>query len=115
MKAKNNHDGSIRWVCQNLRKKGAVPCNISCTTLNGAFQRHPPMLHLNADGSLIHEPPIIGKIKALEFFDSFKDYAVCSTYPPKQIFDKSVSSHVENKEISTTDDFEDFAFSLSRI
>ena len=30
MKAKNNLDGSIRWVCQNLRKKGAIPCNISC-------------------------------------------------------------------------------------
>ena len=75
MKAKNNHDGSIRWVCQNLRKKGAVPCNISCTTLNGAFQRHTSMLHYDADGSLIHEAPTIGKIMALEFFDGFKDNA----------------------------------------
>ena len=57
IKAMNNHYGSIRRVCQNLPKKGVVPCNISCTTLNEAFQRHPPMFHLNADGSLIHEPP----------------------------------------------------------
>ena len=54
IKAKNNQDGSICWFCQNMRKNGAVQCNISCTTLNGAFQRHPPMLHLNSDGLLIH-------------------------------------------------------------
>ena len=80
-----------------MRKKGAVPCNISCTTLNGTFQRHPPMLHLNSDGALIHEPPTNGKIKALEFFDGFKDNAAGSTHPLKQTFEKSVSAYVENK------------------
>ena len=71
-------------------------------TLDGVFQRHPTKLHLNSDGLLIHEPPYIGKIKAFEFFDGFKKAL-------KQTFEKSVSSYVENNEISTTDDFEDFA------
>ena len=72
MKAKNNQDGSIRWVCQNLCIKGAAPCNISCTTLNGGFQRHPPMFHLNLDRSLIHEPSTLGHKKALEFLTILK-------------------------------------------
>ena len=95
LKAKKNQAGSIRWVCQNMRKKGAVSCNISCTALNGTFQRHSRMLYLNSDGSLIHEPHTIGKIKILEFFDGFKDSASSSTHPLMQT-EKSVSSYVEN-------------------
>ena len=92
-----------------MNKKGAVLCNISCTTLNCSLQRHPPMLHLNSDGSLINEPLTIGKIKTLEFFDGFKDSAISSKHQLKLIFEKSVSSYVENNAISTTKDFEDFA------
>ena len=29
MKTKKNLNGPIRWVCQNMRKKSAVPCTIS--------------------------------------------------------------------------------------
>ena len=53
MKSKENQDGSIRWVCQNRRKRGATPCSISCTTINGIFQRHPPLLHSNLDGTIV--------------------------------------------------------------
>ena len=74
-KGKTNQDGSIRWICQNNRKNGAIPCSISCTTLNGEFQRHPPMLHLNQNDTLIHEPPTQGTRQAMQFLNEFKEDA----------------------------------------
>ena len=108
-KGKTNQDGSIRWVCKNNRQKGATLCSISCTTLNGAFQRQPPMLHLNPDGTLIHEAPSNGTLHALDFIDGFKDEATQNVLPLKQMFEKSVSAYVEKNQIETTDAFEDFS------
>ena len=111
-KGKTNQDGSIRWFCQNNRTKGATFCTVSCTTLNGVFQRHPPMHHLNPDGTLTHEAPSHGTMQAMDFFDGFKDEATTNVLPLKQIFEKSVSAYVENNQIETTDAFEDFLSNL---
>ena len=106
-KGKTNQDGSIRWICQSNRKMGATLCAISCTTLNGAFQRHPPMFHLNHDGTLIHEPPTHGTKQAMEFFD--QDAASSNVLPLKQMFEKSVNTYIKNNQIETTDSFEEFS------
>ena len=48
------------------------------------------MLHLNPDGTLIHEAPSNGTMHAPDFFDGFEDEATQNVLPLKQIFEKSV-------------------------
>ena len=67
------------------------------------------MLHLNLDGTLIHEAPSNGTLHALDFIDGFKDEATQNVLPLKQMFEKSVSGYVEKNQIETTDAFEDFS------
>ena len=67
------------------------------------------MLHLNPDGTLIHEAPSNWTLPVLDFIDGFKDEATQNLLPLKQMFEKSVSAYVEKNQIETTYAFEDFS------
>jgi hypothetical protein len=67
------------------------------------------MLHLNPDGTLIHEAPSHGTMQAMDFLDGFKDETITNVLPLRQMFEKSISAYVENNQIETTYAFEDFS------
>ena len=64
---------------------------------------------------MIHEPQAIGQLKALKFFDDFKDDEASNTQPIKKMFEKSMSKYFETNQINNTDAFKELALACPEL
>ena len=102
--AKRNKDGSINWRCQNYWKKDLTHCKITCTTLGNEFirGREAPMVHNNAAGHLVHQPPTQEKKIAMKMAQEVAETVPVTTKPLQQIWNKAVIQYVQTPGIDFT-------------